>query len=137
VGWKPPDVELTDDQLSDVMDDFKDTDDELLRDSVTPTPNTPMSTVATGRLSTAAQNPPKQTLPEAPTRWSSAFSSPSPSVDNPLSTPASGPVSSQQWENFSKRALMPVTLHSSPQSSQQNRAAADIDSEPGEAKKSK
>ena len=32
---------------------------------------------------------------------------------------------------------MPVTLHSSPQSSQQNRAAADIDSEPGEAKRSK
>jgi len=50
---------------------------------------------------------------------------------------ASGPVGSQQSNNSSERALMPVSFHSSPRSSQQKRAAADTDSEPREAKKTK
>ena len=138
MGQNPPDVKLTDDQLSNVADNFEDTDNKPLQDSVTPTPNRPKSKGATGRLLTAAQKPQKQTLSKAPTRRLSASSSSSlPSVDNPLSTPASGPVSSQQSDNSSNRALMPVTSHSSPRSSQQKRAAGDTDSEQQVAKETK
>ena len=111
--------------------------DELLRYSVTSTATPAKLKAATGCLSITAQQPPKQTLLKAPTRRLSASSLSSPSVNNPLSTPASGPVSSQQSDNSSERALMPVTFHSSPWSSQQKRAAADTDSEPQEAKKPK
>jgi len=94
VGLNPPHDELTDNQLSDVPENFEDSDDKCLRDSVTPTPNPPKSTGATSPLSTAVQKPPSQTILNASMRLSSASSSSSLSVNNPLSTTSSGPVCS-------------------------------------------
>jgi hypothetical protein len=110
-------------------------DGQLLLDSVTPSPKPPKQKSATRCLLTAAQNVTKWTILTVCTKRTSASSSSLPPVDNPLSTVACGQISFQQIDNSSGRALMPVTIHSSPQTSQQKRATADTDSEHWEAKK--
>jgi hypothetical protein len=116
---------------------LEDTDDEHHQDSVPLTPNHPKVKAATERLWTTPYKPPRQILLKVPTRYLSALSSLLPLGENPLSMAASCPVSSQQRNNSSESALMPITFHFSPRNSQQKRGVSNIDSKPREAKKTK
>jgi hypothetical protein len=84
MGWNPTDVELTDDQLSDVPDNFMDTDDILLQDLATPLLDPPKLSGATRQISYTGQYPLNQTLPKARLRQLLVSSSSLLVLSNPL-----------------------------------------------------
>lgn len=61
VGYNPPDVNLADNWLPDVADNFMNIDDEHLGDLVTSTEQPPSTKRSTRHLSTAAQSSTRKT----------------------------------------------------------------------------